>query len=367
MADTMNAVQGLLTLDYSTLPVEFSSKHPKSVYTKCHLCHPKSQKRFDTKRGIFIHWQGQHDLTDWSSIDFSVLPLFAARKGDAPAGAEVIADFLWACREGRMDVVETKLKQRPKASIAQLDLDKHRSTALDWAAGNGQVEVMKVLIAHEVAVQGARGRGDVAVGELLVQLGETSAIRSGARGGRTALHWAARNGQLEAVQYLLSLSVPVDTGAADDTTALHLALYGCHLEVAKSLVEAGASLRWENSFGCSAIHWAAMCTRHSRDARLSAEKRATLDGETGELAFDAVQFVLEHAHTSSLTRNDVLTMKQKSGHTALHKACQRNNMKLVQWLLANTPPEHHTLLDVQGNTPADIAKAFGGDEICKLF
>ena len=87
------------------------------------------------------------------------------------------------------------------AALAALDpsefakSDHHGSTCLHWAAGQGSVEAVRFL------VEGAP-RMDPAVHE---------AKKKGARGrsgqsGRSPLHFAARNGHLEVVRYLCELS-----------------------------------------------------------------------------------------------------------------------------------------------------------------
>ena len=44
--------------------------------------------------------------------------------------------------------------------------------------------------------------------------------------GRTAMHWAARNGKIEVMDYFLKSGVDVNVFTKDGTTPLMLACYG---------------------------------------------------------------------------------------------------------------------------------------------
>ncbi|PGH27228.1 hypothetical protein AJ80_01185 [Polytolypa hystricis UAMH7299] len=83
------------------------------------------------------------------------------------------------------------------------------------------------------------------------------------------LHWPAANGNIEILNYLLSIIAPQDTKAADSTppstssapssllnhrnlsgnTPLHWAALNTHLDCVKALVEAGADITLTNSAG----------------------------------------------------------------------------------------------------------------------
>ena len=67
--------------------------------------------------------------------------------------------------------------------------------------------------------------------------------------GCTALHYAASNGRLEAVQYLLQRGASVDVPDNDKYTALHDAAYNGHAAVARELVLHGADPRLTSKYG----------------------------------------------------------------------------------------------------------------------
>eukprot|EP01048_Picozoa_sp_COSAG05_P012488 COSAG05_NODE_1251_length_5381_cov_82.840591_10_plen_256_part_00 len=109
------------------------------------------------------------------------------------------------------------------------------------------------------AVQKAAGEGNVAelrrlrVGEAG---GEPVDATDSSGNGMTALHWAAYNGRLEAVQYLLQHGASVDVPDNDKYTALHCAAYYGHAAVARELVLHGADPRLTNEGGETPLQWA---------------------------------------------------------------------------------------------------------------
>jgi ankyrin repeat protein len=60
--------------------------------------------------------------------------------------------------------------------------------------------------------------------------------------GRTALHYAAANGYLEVVEVLLDAGAQVNPSDNDGFTPLHRAVQGAHRDVVRRLMENGADL-----------------------------------------------------------------------------------------------------------------------------
>lgn len=92
--------------------------------------------------------------------------------------------------------------------------DRNGASLLLWAAGSGQLRIVRYLIET------------CGCSPDLPQRGKRSFS------GRTALHWASRNGQLEVVRYLVEkCDVNVDASTADGTTALCWSSWQGHLPV----------------------------------------------------------------------------------------------------------------------------------------
>jgi len=148
-------------------------------------------------------------------------------------------------------------------------------TALHWAAGQGDLELVDLLLAHgadpnaitriddmETALEVASSGGHSSVvhrlAPLTTRLGWEAASRAGdidalrrllagghdidARDGygQTALMRAAHAGQLEAVNWLIEKGADLDHTSKFHLSALMLAVIADHPDVARALVQAGA-------------------------------------------------------------------------------------------------------------------------------
>ena len=80
--------------------------------------------------------------------------------------------------------------------------------------------------------------------------------RSYANGGFTPLHFAAREGELEAARLLLDAGADVNSIAADGKNTLGLAIYNGHYEVAALLLERGADVNHPDAEGFTPLFWA---------------------------------------------------------------------------------------------------------------
>ena len=260
-------------------------------------------------------------------------------------------------------------------------VDKHGSTALEWAGGAGQIEVVLFLMADlEARVEAGELEWDV------VRVRDTG----GTRGGRTVLHWAARNGQTEIVRVLAGRFGHVwggewiDAPAGDATTPLQLALYGGHTGTAEVLVfEYGADLGATNDWGCTSSHWASMCTAKSVYARSqhhapsSDQERAV---EEGGHAARVLIWLMDALRRKECDVLALLATKQKTGRTALHKAAHRGNTAACTVLLQASSTllasrvEEDPILDVEwvqrvgckddaGFSPSDVAYEMGWSDL----
>ena len=139
----------------------------------------------------------------------------------------------------------------------------------------------------------------------------------------------------------------IDEPSGDGTTPLHLALYGGHLETVQWLIQNGANPLATNEWECGSAHWISMTK--SVDYNVT---RALCD-----LLLDAgVKF----------------DVAQKQGHFPLHKACQRTNKYVIEWM-SRTKEQggagfSRELLqkvgqpDNGGHKPSEIWRSVGGDD-----
>ena len=81
--------------------------------------------------------------------------------------------------------------------------------------------------------------------------------QSDTAGGRTALHWAVRNGNMEIVDLLLENGADPDKGDQAGKTALSHAAESSKVEMTRKLIEAGADVNKRDLVGGNSVLWAA--------------------------------------------------------------------------------------------------------------
>ncbi|KAF0709325.1 hypothetical protein AaE_012911 [Aphanomyces astaci] len=201
--------------------------------------------------------------------------------------------------------------------------DRHGSSGLLWAAGGGHLDVVKYLIES----LGMRPVQDI------------QAHRRG-YDGRSALHWAARNGHNAVVEYLVVHGgQSVDTPAVDGTTPFHLAVWQNHQHTCALLLQLGADPHVVNSHGCNACMWA---------AQSSVGNVAMLDF-LSKLLVDVERI-------------------NANGQGCLHKAAQRCNWDVCQWLCQRlTAPAHFEPNKEELNVPSRLAAISGDDKLASFL
>jgi len=150
--------------------------------------------------------------------------------------------------------------------IADLILmkDRNGSTAESWAAGGGYSDCLLFLLqVKKEYTSKLNSKNDSEIKS------NTKKLRR--RDGKTSLHYAARNGHVECMKILLDGSfVDIDEKSGDGTTPLHMACYGGKLESIKFLVNNGANAKTSNAWGCNVSHWIAMSINSEHDEVIKA-------------------------------------------------------------------------------------------------
>jgi ankyrin repeat protein len=271
--------------------------------------------------------------------------------------------FLQHAADGNLPMLQQMVEQQASHELASLlaTKDRHGSVAEHWAAGGGHLECLDYLVQQQQCLAATDDDGEDAAAAPAPALARTMRRRD----GKTSLHYAARYGHVPCINYLLSLqptnqpiihdtlsslSIPyhvVDEPSGDGTTPFHLACLGGHLPAAQCLLEQhGANPLAANDWGCTAAHWLAMT-----------------DSQDVEMA---------RAFARMLLRHKVSFVKpQKQGHTALHKAAQRRNQWMIEWMGQTTEEGGAGLVnqdklaagapDDGGHRPSDIWLSVGGD------
>lgn len=131
-----------------------------------------------------------------------------------------------AARE-KSDKVVAALIDNPKTDVEILD--KAGENAMMMAALNGDINIVKQLIAKDAEVN---------------------------KKGWAPLHYAAANGHDDIVKLLLDHDAYIDAGSPNGTTPLMMAARGGHVSTVKLLLDSGADLNVKNQIGLTALDFA---------------------------------------------------------------------------------------------------------------
>jgi ankyrin repeat protein len=205
-------------------------------------------------------------------------------------------------------------------------------TALHWAAGTNQVGVLEYLVQTRRVLD--------------VNVQATKKSR-----GRTPLHYSCRNGCWEATLWLVEIgAASLNTPAKHGVTPFQLAVWQNQLAIVKWLVEEqGVDPTQVNDFACGAVHWLGICPTN-RANFVGADDIVTpsiCSQEGGEMLLPLARWLAEQSGID-------FTLRQRQGHTPLHKAAWGGHLALIQFLRSE-----HSLWDEYqddaGNYAADLA------------
>lgn len=222
-----------------------------------------------------LHWAVQQDdaklvralLTAGAKVNaanrYGVTPLaLAAINGSASmtelllkAGADPNAAsgegetvLMAAARTGEAATLKLLLKAGADPNAAER---KFGETALMWAAGHNHAEAIRVLVAGGakpdtistvINLPNAKVDFSFAVGTALP------------RGGMTALMYAARQGQIDAVTALADVGANLNAVDPEGSTAMVIAVINAHYELAGRLAEKGADPNIGDAAGMAALY-----------------------------------------------------------------------------------------------------------------
>ncbi|XP_070305217.1 E3 ubiquitin-protein ligase mib1 [Salvelinus sp. IW2-2015] len=237
-------------------------------------------------------------------------------------------------------------------------------TAMQAASQNGHVDVLKLLLKHNVDLEAEDKDGDRAVHH--ASFGdEGSVIEVLQRGGadlnarnkrrQTPLHIAVNKGHLQVVKTLLDFGCHPSLQDSEGDTPLHDAISKKRDDMLSVLLEAGADVTITNNNGFNALHHAALRGNPSAMRVLLAKlPRPWIVDEKKDDGYTALHLaalnnhvevaeLLVHQGSASL---DIQNVNQQ---TALHLAVERQHTQIVRLLV-----RAEAKLDVQdkdGDTP----------------
>ncbi|HXP85192.1 MAG TPA: ankyrin repeat domain-containing protein [Bryobacteraceae bacterium] len=155
--------------------------------------------------------------------------------------------LMTAARSGSPDAVKILLAHGAEVNAKETY---RGQTALMWAAAEHHADVVKILLEHgaDWKVQSlARETG-------MPKLSAASSVTPMARGGITAFHFAAREGDVETGRVMLDARVDINQVDADNTSALVVSILNKRYSYAKFLLDRGADPNIADARGRTALY-----------------------------------------------------------------------------------------------------------------
>eukprot|EP00435_Cladocopium_sp_Y103_P064334 s282_g26.t1 len=239
-----------------------------------------------------------------------------------PPNAEEEGEMMWAASENDTAGLEEMLKRplNPEARhVLEYDDDaSYAKTALHYAAAAGHVEPMLLLLEARAEINA----------DALGIFGK----------GMAPLHLAARNGQLDAVRFLIENGARKDQTDNDKDTALERAAECCNFDIARFLIQRGAN---KDSF--------------LTDATKSYKLKLLLAARQGYE--EMVRFLVEVGVDKEQTDYE--------GLRPLHIAAQEGHLEIVRFLVECGASRNSTTN--AGKTALDLASEHGRADIARFL
>lgn len=184
------------------------------------------------------------------------------------------------------------------------------------------------------------------------------------RGATNDLHIAASAGSLQAVRELLSRrSIDINQGNQQGETPLTIAAARAHTDVARLLLQNGASVFAVTDQGATALHTASLCG-HSVVCQVLIQAGSNLEAQT-TLGYTCLHLCVEFGHTRVvkllLEAGESPNSRLPDGRTPLHIACEKGNVDAIKELLRSgaNPLLTNRTTPVNTYVPLDKAVRYG--------
>ncbi|XP_075213420.1 uncharacterized protein LOC142319717 isoform X1 [Lycorma delicatula] len=186
--------------------------------------------------------------------------------------------------------------------------------------------------------------------------------------GRSAVHYAAKQGHLDALQLLTRAGCQVDLGDADNHTPLHLAAARDHVNVAELLISCGAGVNRKTSDKMSPLHFAAargfkemvilLLNSGAHINSLDSSDRTPLFYAVSRSQIEVVEILLKHGAKVNIEEIHVTD-------TPLHVAAAKGLVNVAELLMSCGAGANQKTRDKM--SPLHFAAAYGYQELVILL
>jgi uncharacterized protein len=236
-----------------------------------------------------------------------------------------------AARVGNLEAVKVLLDHGADPNVKE---NFRGQTALMWAAAEGHPDVIKDLIAKGAAINVRSFDRDTKLPNM--EAGTPNAPI--ARGGLTALVFAARQGQMEAARALIDGGADLNAKDSDGNTALVIAILNSHYDLAQLLLDRGADVNVAANNGRTALYTAV--EMHDVDWSPRPARPET-DQHT---SMDIIRWLVDHGVNVNAqlkgpaaiqkAAQDMGDKSLAAGATAFMRAARSADIELMKLLLA---------------------------------
>ncbi len=274
----------------------------------------------------------------------------------------------WAAVAHGKDSVDFLLKNKAQMDIA----DKEGKLPFHYAAREGTVEILELLIPKDINVQDMNGRTALSwaadwpkydrINWLLAHQADKNIPD---KEGRLPFHYAAKNG-FTGIKALAPENIDIQDN--EGRTALSWA--ACKEPVVlRYLLELGANLNLTDKKGNLPIHYAAQAKEEGSFNDLY--WRYNDINVKGEDERTALSFAAEAGNTqrvkSILQKTDKRCIADKDGNTPLHYAARAGHLEIVQCFINFLKPDEIRCQNKDGKTAFQLALEADKKEVVEYF
>ena len=280
----------------------------------------------------------------------------------------------WAAQRGNRKVLIVLLQHGANSRA----LDDHGKSPLYWAVKKGQEKIAKILLAVKsvdindtdlwgmTALHVAARSGQLDIAQDLVKAG--AQVNAQDIDGKTPLYWASARNHLDVVQYLLSKKADAKIKDADKRTPLHVAARYGYTGVVKFLVQkAKLNVNAEDPLKETPVCWA---VRNGYVGTVQALIAFGADlkylSKGGVHIFHAVAAKGDADMIKLLAKKGYnVNVEDADGKTALHKAAESGASDTVSVLMDQGADANK--VDKSGKTPLHYAAAAGKVDVTEIL